>query len=133
MPKPIPQEAFPVIDGKSFGHIATVMPDGTPQSTPVWIDRDGDVLTFNTAKGRAKHRNLERDPKVAVSVLDPENPYVYLQVRGQAEIVEDENNAHINKMAKKYMDKDEYPFLQDGEERVIVRVNADAVTWYTGR
>ena len=133
MSESIPEEAFAVIDGKSFGHIATVMPDGTPQSTPVWIDRDEDVLTFNTAKGRAKHRNLERDPNLAVSVLDPENPYVYLQVRGTAEIVDDENNAHINKMAKKYMDKDEYPFLQPGEERIIVRVNADAVTWYTGR
>ncbi len=126
----IPQDAHRLLDEPNFAHIATLMPDGTPQVTPVWIDLDGDTVVFNTAKGRAKHRNLLRDPRVAISVLDGDNPYSYLQVRGRAEFVEDGADAHIDKMAKKYLDKDEYPFRQEGEERIIVRVVPEAVDWH---
>ena len=128
----IPEDAYPLLDEPNFAHIATLMPDGTPQSTPVWIDREGDIVMFNTAKGRAKHRNLLRDPRIAVSVVDAGNPYVYLQVRGRAHFVEEGADAHIDKMAKKYMDKDEYPLRKEGEERIIVRITPDAVDWHSG-
>ena len=128
----IPEAAYRLLDEPNFAHIATVMPDGTPQSTPVWIDRDGDTITFNTAKGRAKHKNLLRDPRIAISVVDGDNPYVYLQVRGTTEFVEEGADAHIDKMAKKYLGEDEYPFRKEGEERIIVRVSAEAVDWHAG-
>jgi PPOX class probable F420-dependent enzyme len=133
MSQSIPEAAYRLLDEPNFAHIATVMPDGTPQSTPVWIDRDGETITFNTAKGRVKHRNLQRDPRIAVSVLDADNPYLYLQVRGGAEFVEDGADAHIDKMAMKYLGKDEYPFRKPDEERIIVRITADAVDWHRGR
>ena len=132
MPESIPEAAYRLLDEPNFAHIATVMPDGMPQTTPVWIDRDGDTITFNTAKGRAKHRNLLRDPRIAVSVLDADNPYVYLQVRGRAEFVEEGADEHIDKMAKKYLGKDEYPFRKEGEERIIVRIVTEAVDWHAG-
>lgn len=125
----IPEDAYRLLDEPNFAFIATVMDDGSPQNTPVWIDRDGDTVVFNTAKGRAKHRNLQRDPRISVAVLDADQPYSYLQVRGRAEFVEEGADAHIDKMAKKYLGKDEYPFRKEGEERIIVRVAAEAVDW----
>ena len=133
MAEAIPQGAYRLLDEPNFAFIATLMPDGSPQNTPVWIDRDGDTVVFNTAKGRAKHENLERDPRIAVSVYDAKNPYSYLQVRGRAEFVEEDADAHIDKMAKKYMGKDEYPFRKPGEERIIVRVVTEAVDFRAPR
>lgn len=129
----IPQDARRLLDEPNFAHVATAMPDGTLQSTPVWIDRDEDTVVFNTAKGRAKHRNLEQNPQVAISVLDSDNPYSYVQIRGRAEFVEEGADAHIDKMAKKYLDEDEYPFRSPSEERIIVRVVPDAVDWHAPR
>lgn len=105
-----------------FAHVATVMDDGTPQSTPVWIDTDGTAVLFNTAKGRTKTHNIERRPVVAISVVNDENPYEMLQIRGRAELIEQGADDHIDAMAKKYLGEDTYPFRQPGEERVIVRV-----------
>lgn len=133
MPESIPKDAYRVVDEPNFAHVATVMADGTPQTTPVWIDRDGDTLVFNTAKGRAKHRNLERDPRVAVSIVDGDDPYRYLQVRGRAEFIEEGADDHIDKMAKKYLGKDEYPFRKTGEQRIIVRIRPEAVDWHRPR
>jgi len=110
-----------------FAHVATVMPDGRPQSTPVWIDTDGEAVIFNTARGRVKHRNIERNPAVAISVVDDQNPYQMLEIRGDAELVDEGADEHIDAMAKKYLGKDKYPFGQPGEERVIVRVRPTAV------
>ncbi len=110
-----------------MAHAATVMPDGTPQSTPVWIDTDGTDVLFNTAKGRVKHRNLLRNPAVAISLTDDENPYRMIQVRGWAEMTEEGADEHIDAMAKKYLGQDKYPFRQPGEERIIVRVHPTAV------
>ena len=129
MATPIPEDAYRVVDATNFACVATVMADGSPQNTPVWVDRDGDTVVFNTAKGRAKHRNLERDPRIAVSVIDGDNPYSYLQVRGRAEFVEEGADEHIDKLAKKYMDADTYPFRAPDEQRIMVRVVADAVDW----
>ncbi len=110
-----------------FAHVATVMPDGTPQSTPVWIDTDGESVVFNTARGRTKARNIERQPTVAISVVNDENPYEMLQLRGRAELIDEGADAHIDTMAKKYLGQDSYPFRQPGEQRVIVRVTPESV------
>jgi len=108
---------------KAFAHLATTMPDGTPQVTPVWIDyRDGHVLV-NTAKGRVKTRNMERGSAVALSITDPDNPYRYVQVRGVvAKVREADADAHIDQMARKYLGQDRYPFRQPGEQRVIFEI-----------
>ena len=113
---------------KSFAHLATTMPDGAPQVTPVWIDyRDGHVLV-NTAKGRVKARNMHLGSHVALSVTDPDNPYRYVQVRGVVSKVHDEGaDAHIDFLAKKYLGQDRYPFRQPGEERVIYEIEPQNV------
>lgn len=110
-----------------MAHVATVMPDGTPQSTPVWIDTDGTDVLFNTAKGRVKHRNLLQNPAVALSFVDDENPYRMIEIRGRAELTEEGADEHIDAMARKYLGQDSYPFRQPGEERIIVRVSPTAV------
>jgi PPOX class probable F420-dependent enzyme len=125
----IPEAAFPLLDGKNFAHVVTLMDDGSPQVSPVWVARDGeDTVVFNTAKGRVKHRNLARDPRIALSVHDQGNPYSYLQVRGRAELIDAGAREHIDEMSRKYLGK-AYPLsnLAEGEERVIVRVAVEAV------
>ena len=113
---------------KAFAHLATMMPDGTPQVTPVWVDyRDGRVLV-NTAKGRTKARNMHQGSHVALSIADPDNPYRYVQVRGVVSRIHEEGaDEHINFLAKKYLGKDQYPFRQPGEERVIYEIEPEAV------
>ena len=108
---------------KAFAHLATTMPDGAPQVTPVWVDyRDGKVLV-NTAKGRVKARNMELGSPVALSISDPDTPYRYVQVRGVVSKVHDEGaDAHIDFLAKKYLGQDKYPWRQPGEERVIYEI-----------
>ena len=123
----IPEDAYRLIDSANFAHVATLMPDGSPQVTPVWVDRDGDTILLNTAKGRTKHRNIQRDPRVAVSIADTDNPYVYLQVRGRAQLTEDGADEHIDKLANKYMGVEAYPYRTPGEERIIVRITPEAV------
>lgn len=126
MTETIPDAARPLLDRPNFAHVVTLMPDGMPQTTPVWIARDGDVAVFNTAKGRVKHENLVRDNRIALSVTDAEDPYVYLQIRGRAEFVDDGAIDHINAMSQKYLGRD-YPHFQAGEERIIVRIAPEAV------
>jgi PPOX class probable F420-dependent enzyme len=105
------------------------MPDGSPQTTPVWCDSDGEHVIFNSAKGRQKDRNVRRDPRVAMAIIDPENPYRYLEIRGKVvEITEQGADAHIDKMAKKYLDKDKYPFRQPGEVRVMYKIRPEHTT-----
>lgn len=133
MPEPIPEAAHRIVDEPNFGHVVTLMPDGMPQTTPVWIDREDGTVVFNTAKGRAKHRNLERDPRIALSVHDRDNPYTYLQVRGTAELVEEGADAHIDKMAQKYFGVARYPSAEPGEQRVIVRILAETVDYHSPR
>jgi len=112
-----------LFDKKAFAHLATVGADGVPQSTPVWCDFDGTHIRINTARGRVKDRNLQRNPRVAVSVLDPDNPYRYVQVRGRVtEMTEQGADAHIDGLAKKYLGQDRYPYRQPGEVRVTVKI-----------
>jgi len=120
-------EAREILSKKAFASVATINEDGSPQVTTVWIDADDEHVIFNTAKGRLKTNNLTRDPRVSVAVPDPDNPYNQLKVQGSAEISDEGADEHIDSLAKKYMDKDTYPFRQPGEERVIVRIKPDKV------
>jgi PPOX class probable F420-dependent enzyme len=125
---PIPSTHRDLFDKKAFAHIATVGADGAPQVTPVWIDYDGTHIRFNTARGRVKTRNLERNPRVALSVQDPDNPYRYLQVRGRVtEMTEKGADAHIDALAKKYTGQDRYAHRKPGEVRVTVKITPDAI------
>ncbi len=126
MPDTIPDKFRDLFQKPAFANLATLMPDGRPQVTPVWIDYDGKRLLVNTAKGRVKDRNMRRDPRVSLSILDPENPYRYLEVRGKvSEVTENGADAHIDKMAKKYLGKDKYPFRKPGEVRVLFKITPE--------
>jgi PPOX class probable F420-dependent enzyme len=112
----------------AFANVATLNPDGSPQVTPVWVDFDGTHVLINTAKGRVKAKNLAREPRVAVSISDPDNAYRYLGIQGRVvEMTEKGGDAHIDKMAKKYLGKDSYPFRTAGEVRLIVKISPDKV------
>jgi len=113
---------------KTFAHIATLMPDGTPQSTPVWIDYKNGKVLVNSAKGRVKVRNLKEGSPVAISITDPDNPYRYVQIRGQVtKVTEQGADKHIDSMAKKYLGKDKYPFAKPGEVRVLFEIEPSKV------
>ena len=128
MAKDIPQAYLDLFKKPAFASLATLNPDGSPQVTPVWADFDGTHVLVNTARGRVKHRNLEREPRVAISIFDPDNPYRYVGIQGRVtEMTENGADAHIDKMAKKYLNKDTYPFRQPGEVRVLVKIRPEKV------
>ena len=117
-----------LLKGKNFCHVATLRADGTVHGVPVWVDVQDGRPVLNTAEGRAWPRNLERDPRVTLTVQNMENPYEYVEIRGTvAERTHEGADEHIDAMAKKYMDKDEYPLRQPGEQRVIIRVEPEYV------
>lgn len=119
----IPAEYLDLFEKKAFAHFATLMPDGSPQVTPVWCDFDGTHVLVNSARGRQKDKNIALNAKVALSMIDPENPYRYLEVRGVvAEITEHGADAHIDRMARKYLGVDSYPFRSPNEVRVIYKI-----------
>ena len=114
---------------KAFAGLATIMPDGTPQVTPVWFDYYGGRVRVNTAKGRVKARNLKPGAAVALSIMDPDNPYRYLQIRGRvANATETGADAHIDSLAKKYLGKDQYPYRRPGEVRVMYEIEPVSVS-----
>jgi len=124
----IPESHADLLKKPAFANLATLNADGSPQVTPVWVDFDGTHVLVNTARGRVKTKNLERNPRVALSISDPENPYRYVGIQGRVvEMTEKGGDAHIDKMAKKYLNKDSYPFRQPGEVRVIVKIAPDKV------
>lgn len=107
----------------AFAHLATRMADGNPQVTPVWYSFDGTHIVVNSAKGRLKDRNMRARPQVALSILDPDNPYRYLQIMGRVvEITEAGADAHIDSLAKKYIGQDKYPWRSPTEVRVIYKI-----------
>jgi PPOX class probable F420-dependent enzyme len=113
---------------RNWGVIATIREDGSPQATPVWIDYDGEDVLVNSARGRSKVVNLERDPRATVTVLPAEDQQSgYVMVSGPATIVDEGALEHINKLAKKYLGADKYPYLGPGEERVIIRIRPERV------
>jgi PPOX class probable F420-dependent enzyme len=126
MSQVIPDKYRDLFQKRAFASLGTLMPDGSPQVTPVWCDFDGQHVIFNSAKGRQKDRNVRRDPRVSLAVIDPENPYRYIEIRGRVvEITEDGADAHIDKMAKKYLGVDKYPYRKPEEVRVIYKIKAD--------
>lgn len=126
MSEAIPSNFADIFEKKAFASLATIMPDGQPQVTPVWCDYDGENILINTAVGRVKDRNLQRDGRVSMAILDPENPYRYLEIRGyvveRTEVGADE---HIDKMAKKYLGVDKYPYRRPGEVRVLYKIKPE--------
>jgi PPOX class probable F420-dependent enzyme len=112
----------------TFANLATVMKDGSPQVTPVWFDYTNGHVRVNTAKGRVKARTLQVGARVAMAMMDPDNPYRYLQIRGQVvKATEEGASAHIDSLAKKYLGKDKYPFSQPGEVRIMYDIEPLAV------
>jgi PPOX class probable F420-dependent enzyme len=108
---------------KAFAHLATAMPDGSPQVTPVWFDYKDGVIRVNTAKGRVKARNMTEGAPVALSIMDPDNAYRYIQVRGRVRrVTESGADAHIDSLAKKYIGQDKYPWRRPGETRVTYEI-----------
>jgi PPOX class probable F420-dependent enzyme len=113
---------------KAFAHLATIMKDGSPQVTPVWFDFTKGRIRVNTAMGRVKARNMAEGARVALSIIDPDNAYRYLQVRGQvARVTEAGADGHIDSLAKKYLGKDKYPWRNPAETRVIFEIEPLAV------
>src|ERR1700728_1875741 len=107
----IPETHLDLFKKKAFANLVTLMPGGQPQVTPVWVDYDGRHVLINTAEGRQKDKNLQRDRRVALSIIDPDNPYRYLEVRGHvAERTRDGADQHIDAMTRKYLGQDKYPF-----------------------
>ncbi len=127
--KTIPEKFLDLLTGKkALASIATVMADGSPQVTPVWFDYTNGKIRINTARGRVKARNMKVGAKVALAIIDPENPYRYLGIRG-AVVSEDDKgaDAHIDSLAKKYLGQDKYPFRQPGEVRVTYEIEPASV------
>jgi len=125
----IPQTHADLFEKQAFGNLGTLMKDGSPQVTPVWVDYDGTYVRFNSAKGRVKDLNIRRDPRVSISLQDPANPYRYLEIRGRVvEITENGADDHINKLSQKYLGKPVYPFGQPGEVRVTYKIAPQKVS-----
>jgi PPOX class probable F420-dependent enzyme len=110
------------------GTVTDLRPDGSPHTTVVWVDgEDGAELSFNTARGRFKERNLSRDPRLSLLVVDPDDPYRWLSVSGKATLVDDGADEQIDRLSKKYLGKDEYPWRSPKERRVTVRIAPDKI------
>jgi PPOX class probable F420-dependent enzyme len=128
MPPTFSDEQKSILDSPNFAHIATLFKDGNPQVTPVWVDRDGELVRINSAEGRAKVRNLRNDPRITIEVSDAKNPYEYVEIRGKAiEFTHEGADEHIDALAKKYMDVDSYPYRTDSEQRVTIVIQPDKV------
>jgi PPOX class probable F420-dependent enzyme len=122
------EKAAKLFLGRNWGNLVDLRPDGTPHVTPVWVDYDGEHVLVNSAYGRAKVRHIQRDPRVAIDVLPSEDQQAgYVSVSGTAELVDEGADEHIDKLAKKYLGLDEYPFRGPGERRVIIRITPERV------
>jgi PPOX class probable F420-dependent enzyme len=124
----IPEKFRDLMTKKAFANVATVMSDGSPQVTPVWFDYTNGKIRVNTAKGRVKARTMTQGAKVALAIMDPDNAYRYLQVRGTVgRVTEDGADQHIDSLAQKYLGKATYPFRQAGEQRIMIEITPEAV------
>jgi len=127
----IPEKYRDLFRKRAFASLATLMPNGDVQVTPVWVDAENGNLIFNSARGRVKDKNVRRDPRVTLTLIDPDNPYRYLEVRGRVvDITEKGAAQHIDKLAKKYLGVDKYPYAKPGEVRVLYRVKPEHVHAY---
>ncbi len=117
------QKAIKIIEGKNFGHIGTLLPDGSPHVTPVWVDRESDLVLVNTAMRRVKQKNTARDQRVSISIIDQENPYDRIIIQGRVVGQTNEGaEAHIDKLAKKYTGANKYQMSSPAERRVIIKI-----------
>jgi PPOX class probable F420-dependent enzyme len=116
-----------VQDNPFVGTVTTLRADGSPHATVVWVDATGDAVLFNTSRGGAKERHLANDPRVSLAVIDSQNAFRWVAVSGTAELVDEGADEQIDKLAKKYLDADSYPFRKPGEQRVTVRITPDKV------
>ncbi|MDE1804775.1 MAG: PPOX class F420-dependent oxidoreductase [Candidatus Micrarchaeota archaeon] len=124
----LPDKVIRLFEGKNFANIATLMPDGSPQVTTVWVDYKEGYILVNTAEGRVKDRNVRRDPRVAISIESAENPYIRASVMGKVvEVTHDGAEDHIDALAMKYMGKERYPWRAPGERRVIMKIAPNRV------
>jgi len=124
----IDDNVIQLLTGKNFAFVSTLMKDGSPQITPIWIDFDGKIILINTAEGRTKQKNVSRDPRVAISIIDQNNPYNMVTIRGK--VIEQTSNGadeHIDKMAKRYLGVDKYPFRSPDEKRLLLKVQPEKV------
>jgi PPOX class probable F420-dependent enzyme len=129
MPATLPEGVKKLFLEPNFAHVATLMPDGSPQVTPVWVHLEGERILVNSAEGRVKPRNVRRDPRVAISIVKQDNPYSSAFVRGRVvEITHEGADEVIDKLAKKYLDQDRYPFRQPGEQRVTLVIEPEHVS-----
>ena len=116
-------------DTRSFAHVASIGPKGEPHSSPVWFEWDGTHIKFSLTTGRQKYRNLQRDKRISLSILDPEDPYRYIEIRGELDGIDpDPDIAFISRMAKKYRGLDVYPWHQPGDERVVMKIRPVATS-----
>lgn len=125
----IPESYKGLLESTALANIATIGPNGEPQVSPVWFDWDGEHVLFSQTKTRQKLQNLKKDPRIALSIVDPKNPYRYLEIRGIVTRVDDDPNMDfINSMSKKYLGQDKYGMHQPGDERVVVVVEPQHTT-----
>ena len=125
----IPEKYADLLEATAIAHIATIGPEGEPHSTPVWFGWDGQHVLFSLTKKAQKYRNLHLHPRLALSIVDPKNPYRYLEIRSHVvRIDEDTDRSFVNSMAKKYLDQDIYPWHRPGDEHMIVRIEPEYTT-----
>lgn len=130
----LPSGALQMLKGRNIAYLTTLMADGSPQVTPVWVDTDGTHVLVNTAEGRLKPKNVQRDPRVAIAVTDAQNPYEALLIRGRAiEVTSQGADNHIDFLAQKYLGRETYPFRQPGEQRLIIRIVPERVSYHPAR
>jgi len=127
MPIPLPQSVKKLLQDKAYGHVVTYNDKGTAQLTMVWMDVDGDDVVFNTSEGRRKSQNLRRNPRIIVSVQDRNDPQAHAVFYGKARVTDAGADEHIDKLAKRFLGADKYPFRQPGEKRLIVRISVDRI------
>jgi PPOX class probable F420-dependent enzyme len=128
MPVKIPQSLRKILEDKAYGHVVTFNAQGKPELTMVWIDVDGDEVLFNTAEGRRKPDNLRRNPRVIVSVQDRNSPQSYAVFHGKGRITDAGADEHIDKLAKRFLGVDKYPYRQPTEKRLTVRIAVDRIS-----
>ena len=124
----IPSSLRKMLEDKAYGHVVTFNAKGKPEVTMVWMDVDGDEVLFNTAEGRRKPGNIRRDPRVIVSVQDRNNPQAYAVFYGKGRVLDAGADAHIDKLAKRFLGVDKYPYRQPTEKRLIVRIAVDRIS-----
>jgi PPOX class probable F420-dependent enzyme len=124
---PLPQSVKKLLQDKAYGHVVTYNDKGSAQLTMVWMDAEGDDVLFNTSEGRRKSQNLRRDPRIIVSVQDRNDPQAHAVFYGKARVTEAGADEHIDKLAKRFLGADKYPFRQPGEKRLVVRISVDRI------